>query len=113
MSNEGPVLRVFEVKTKPGAADVLLEKFATTSAAVVRGEPGNRGHFFGRCIEGDGDTVMFVSLWADLDAVKARFGSDWQSSYLPEGYAELIESCAVRHFDMAEGWHVSGSSGQP
>ena len=105
MKNGGPVLRIFEARAKPGCAGRLLENFASTSAAVVTGEPGNRGYFFGRATEGNGDVVLFVSMWKDLDAVKARFGDDWQVSYMPEGYEDLIEDCAVRHFDMDGGWH--------
>ena len=104
----GPVLRVFEVRTKPNCADKLLESFATTSAEVVSGKPGNNGYLFGRCVEGDGNVVVFVSVWKDLDAIKSRFGQDWQVSYMPDGYAEMIEECSVRHFDLTGGWHVSG-----
>ena len=48
MNTDGPVLRIFEVRTKPDCAAVLLKNFATTSAQVVSGKPGNRGFFFGR-----------------------------------------------------------------
>lgn len=106
MSARGPLLRIFEVRTKPGCTDTLLDNFANTSVAVVEGHPGNRGHFFGHCVQGSDNTVMFVSVWKDLDAVKARFGADWEVSYLPEGYEDLIEDCSVRHFDMSEGWKV-------
>lgn len=109
MTSKGPVLRMFEVRTKDGCADQLLQNFATTSADVVQGHPGNRGYFFGRCIQGAENTVMFVSVWDSIDAVKARFGDDWQVSYMPEGYEDLIESCFIRHFDMADGWNVVGS----
>ena len=55
----------------------------------------------------DGEnTVVFVSVWKDLAAVKVRFGDDWQVSYMPEGYDELIDECSVRHIDMSDGWHV-------
>jgi len=107
MTAAGPLLRIFEVACKPGCADTLLEKFATTSADVVRGQPGNRGYFYGRCVPGGDDTVMFVSVWNDLDAVKAHFGDDWQASYLPPGYDDLIDQCSVRHFDMTSGWHLA------
>jgi quinol monooxygenase YgiN len=107
MESSGPLLRIFEVRTKPGCAPKLLENFATTSADVVRNEPGNRGYFFGQCLEGGEDTVMFVSLWENLDAVKTRFGEDWQVSYMPPGYEDLIDECTVRHFDMAGGWNVT------
>ena len=106
MTSAGPLLRIFEVQVKPGCADELMENFSTTSAEVVQGKPGNRGYFFGRCVHGGDNVVMFVSIWNDLDAVKARFGDDWQKSYLPPGYEDLIEQCSLRHFDMNSGWHI-------
>ena len=106
MKGDGPLLRVFEVRTKKGNVETLLANFETTSAGVVDGHPGNRGYFFGRCVQGGDETLMFVSLWNDLDAVKARFGADWEKSYIPEGYEHLIEDCSVRHFDMSGGWQV-------
>lgn len=104
----GPVLRIFKARTKPGRANELLENFASTSAGVVAGEPGNRGYIFGKSIAGDDDVVLFISLWQDIDAVKARFGDDWQISYMPDGYADIIAACSVRHFDMDGGWHPDG-----
>ena len=106
MVNLKRVLRIFEVRTKPGCVDQLLQNFATTSADVVEGHPGNSGYFFGKCVQGGENVVLFVSVWQDLDAVKTRFGEDWQVSYLPAGYEDLIEDCTVRHFDVGEGWHV-------
>ena len=111
MAVEGPVLRIFEVRTKPTCADKLLGNFATASAQVVVGEPGNKGYCFGRCIEGEGDVLFFISVWQDLAAVRARFGADWQVSHLPEGYADMIEDCSVRHVDLAGAWHVTDLPG--
>ncbi|MEM7068307.1 MAG: antibiotic biosynthesis monooxygenase [Pseudomonadota bacterium] len=107
MPDRGPVLRVFEVKTKPGCREKLMANFATTSADVVQNEPGNAGYFFGKCIQGGEDEVVFVSVWQSLDAVKKRFGADWQVSFMPEGYENLIEECSIKHFDMSDGWQVN------
>jgi heme-degrading monooxygenase HmoA len=106
MASQSRLLRVFEVRTKPGCVDQLLKSFSTTSADVVKGQPGNKGYFFGKCIHGGDNVVLFVSVWKDLDAVKKRFGHDWQRSYLPNGYEDLIEECSIRHFDVGAGWHV-------
>jgi quinol monooxygenase YgiN len=108
MKGEGPVLRMFEVRAKPNCADTLLKNFATTSAEVVSGEPGNHGYCFGRCVESDGDVLVFVSVWKDLAAIRSKFGEAWQDSFMPDGYAELIEECSVRHIDLAGAWHVRG-----
>ncbi len=102
----GPILRLFEVRTHPGCADQLLTNFATTSANVVQNEPGNVGYLFGREIDVSGDLVVFASLWQDLDAIKSRFGEDWQESFLPPGYEDMIASCSIRHIDLSGGWHV-------
>ncbi len=103
---QGPIMRLFQVQTKPGCANELMRKFETTSADVVRNEPGNQGYFFGRGVANDEDYVVFTSIWQDLDAVKNRFGEDWQISFLPEGYEDLIVECSVRHIDLSAGWHV-------
>lgn len=102
----GPILRLFQVQAKPGCTRDLMEKFATTSAAVVKGEPGNKGLFFGQGVAQDDDYVVFASIWSDLDAVKTRFGEEWQTSFLPPGYEAMIEDCSVRHIDLSQGWHV-------
>lgn len=106
VENTGLILRLFQVQAKPGRAGELMEKFATTSAEVVKGEPGNNGFFFGRGVVQDGDYVVFASIWKDLDAVQNRFGDKWQQSFLPPGYEALIEECSVRHINLEEGWHV-------
>jgi len=102
----GSVMRLFQVKVKAGHADALLAKFATTSVDVVCHEPGNTGYFFGKGIALDENRLVFASLWSDLDAVKQRFGEDWQTSYLPVGYEDLIEECSVHHIDVGDGWFV-------
>ncbi len=105
-SRRGPIMRLFQVRAKQGRAPELLEKFATTSAQVVDGEPGNEGYFFGRGVASDNDLVVFASIWSDMEAVKSRFGESWRESFLPPGYEALIDECSVRHIDLSSGWHV-------
>lgn len=105
-ANTGPILRVFQVQTKPGCAAELIAKFGVTSAEVVRGQCGNLGYFFGQGVGLDEDYVVFTSVWRDLEAIRARFGDTWRDSFLPPGYEDLIEECSIRHIDVGTGWHV-------
>ncbi len=109
-ASNGPILRLFSARAKQGRRDELARKFATTSVDVVREERGNVGYFYGPNVAGDEDLFVFASVWEDLSAVKDRFGEDWQSSYLPAGYADLIDDCSVRHYDLGSGWHLSDMS---
>lgn len=99
-------MRMFQVHAKEGYAQELIEKFATTSSKVVQGEPGNEGYFFGQGVASESDFVVFASIWRDMEAIKNRFGENWQDSFLPPGYEELIDECSVRHIDLSSGWHV-------
>ena len=104
--NQVMIMRLFHVRAKPGCAEQLLQNFATTSANVVRHEAGNKGYYFGGGIAKDKNVVVFASFWKDLDAIKARFGEDWQVSYLPEGYEDLIDEYWLEHIDVGSGWFV-------
>ncbi len=97
MQLNNAILRIFDVRARAGMADILKRKLSATSVDVVKGEPGNLGYFFGESLSGDEHDLLFISVWQDLDSVKARFGENWQLSFLPEGYEDLIESCSIRH----------------
>ncbi|MEM7195340.1 MAG: antibiotic biosynthesis monooxygenase family protein [Pseudomonadota bacterium] len=100
MKLEKLIMRVFEVRSKPGKSAALKEKLAATSVAVVADKPGNMGYFFGSDMSSDGNDLVFVSVWNSMEAVKAHFGSGWKLSFLPPGYEALIERCSVRHIEI-------------
>ena len=94
------ILRIFDVRAKPGKATLLKQKLSDTSVSVVKGKPGNLGYFFGENLSSDEHDLVFISVWKDLHSIKSHFGEDWEQSYLPEGYEEIIESCSIRHIEF-------------
>lgn len=91
------IMRVFEVRAKSGKAKKLKEKLSDTSVSVVKGKPGNLGYFFGENLSSDPNDFVFISIWENLESIKSHFGENWQQSFLPEGYEEIIESCSIKH----------------
>lgn len=104
------IMRLFHVRAKSGCAADLLAKFASTSVGVVQHSPGNKGYFFGAGVETDQDVLVFASFWEDIEAIKARFGPEWQMSFLPEGYEDMIDERWVQHLDVGAGWNVAVGS---
>ena len=95
-----PIIRVFRARAKRGCERALTNKLATSSVEVVQGQPGFLGYLIaGPASEGQHEFI-FASIWADADAVKARFGEQWRVSLLPPGYADLIETCSVDHYHL-------------
>jgi len=94
------ILRVLEVRAKPGKAELLKQKLAATSVSVVDGMPGNLGYFFGETLSSVGSDLVFIWMRQDLESIKSLFGEAWQTSYLAEGYEEIIASCSARHVEV-------------
>ncbi len=94
------IFRVFEVRAKSGEAENLKQKLSRTSVAVVKDKPGNLGYFFGKQLYSDDHDFVFISVWKDMNSVKSHFGANWEQSYLPEGYEEIIESCSIKHIAL-------------
>ena len=100
--NSRPIARVFRATAAPGCRKKLLEKFHSTSAALVNGKVGCLKYRILEPLDASASEVVFESIWRDLDAIKAAFGDAWQQSYLPEGYSELMTACSVHHFLVSE-----------
>ena len=97
-----PILRLFKARARPNCESALAEKLATSSVQVVRDEPGFLGFICAGPANNTDRDFVFASMWRDVDAIKARFGHDWRGSFLPSGYAELIEECSVEHYQLTE-----------
>ena len=94
------IFRVFEVRAKEGKVEMLKQKLSDTSVSVVYGQPGNLGYFFGSSLASNGNDLVFISVWENMESIKTLFGEDWEKSYLPEGYDEIIESCTIKHIEL-------------
>jgi len=95
-----PILRLFKARARPDCESALAEKLATSSVQVVHDEPGFLGFVCAGPANNADRAFVFASMWRDVDAIRARFGPDWRASFLPPGYAELIEECSVEHYQL-------------
>ena len=101
-SSSRPIARVFRATAAPGCRDELLQRFHSSSAALVNSKVGCLKYRILEPIDALAPEVVFESVWRDLDAVKVAFGDAWQQSHLPEGYSALMTAYSVRHFLVSE-----------
>ena len=73
-----PIARVFRATAAPGCRDELLQKFHSSSAALVNSKVGCLKYRILEPIDASAPEVVFESIWRDLDAVKVAFGDAWQ-----------------------------------
>ena len=101
-SSSRPIARVFRATAAPGCRDELLQRFHSSSAALVNSKVGCLKYRILEPIDALTAEVVFESVWRDLDAVKVAFGDAWRQSHLPEGYSALMTAYSVHHFFVSE-----------
>jgi quinol monooxygenase YgiN len=97
-----PIARVFRATAAPGCRDELLQRFHSSSAALVNSKGGCLKYRILEPVDASASEVVFESIWRDLDAIKVAFGDAWQQSHLPEGYSALMTAYSVHHFLVSE-----------
>src|SRR5215469_3425691 len=97
-----PIARVFRATAAPGCRDELLQRFHSSSAALVNSKVGCLKYRILEPVDASTPEVVFESIWQDLEAVKVAFGETWEQSYLPDGYAALMTAYSVQHFFVSE-----------
>ena len=102
LNDSRPIARVFRATAAPGRRDELLQRFHSSSAALVKSKVGCLKYRILEPVDASTPEIIFESVWRGLDAVKVAFGDAWQQSHLPEGYAALMTACSVHHFLVSE-----------
>ena len=68
-----PIARVFRATAAPGCRDELLQRFHSSSAALVNSKVGCLKYRILEPVDALAPEVVFESIWRDLDAVKVAF----------------------------------------
>ena len=76
------IARVFRATAAPGCRDELLQRFHSSSAALVNSKVGCLKYRILEPVDASAPEVVFESIWWDLDAVKVAFGDAWQQSHI-------------------------------
>src|SRR5262249_23476402 len=73
-NSSGRIGRVFGATAAPGCRDELLQRFHSSSAALVNSKMGCLKYRILEPVDASAPEVVFESIWRDLDAVKLAFG---------------------------------------
>ena len=96
------VLRIWRGSTAPEKADDYEDYLLRTGMPGYRGTPGNRAAYFTRRSLGSTVEFCMVTVWDDLDAVRAFAGDDPERAvFYPEDDAYLVDrELVVSHYDV-------------
>jgi transposase/quinol monooxygenase YgiN len=96
------IIRVFRARLKPGKLAAFAGVYEDYSRPMMRAAPGCLAERAGPPAERR-DEFVIVSVWRDLESLKAFAGEAWQEAIILPGEAVLLHTASVRHFD--ESYH--------
>jgi transposase/heme-degrading monooxygenase HmoA len=96
------IIRVFSARLKPGAREAYEELCQRVSVPLMSAQPGFLTWRMGAERPDHPDDFVFISLWRDLESLKAFTGDEWEAASIVPGEADLLERVAVQHYD--ESW---------
>lgn len=93
------IIRVFRARLKPGARPAYDRLCRTVSEPLMRAQEGCLAVSIGEPDPTKPDDFVFVSVWRDLDYLKAFVGEQWREVSILPGEADLLEVARVEHYN--------------
>jgi quinol monooxygenase YgiN len=95
------IIRVFRARAKPGLVEALEQRLRDEVLPELAVTPGLLVHHAG-VPHGDSRDFLMVTIWEDLDAVRAFAGEDYTQAVLYGDTRELIEDMSLEHYEGVE-----------
>lgn len=96
------IMRIFQVTVRPGKEAEFSEFFHETAIPLMKNTEGIVEVLPGAPRSETPREFSFVMVWRSLDALKAFVGEDYNSPHIDPAEAELVESRAIKHYDLVE-----------
>ena len=94
------IIRVFRAKVRPGKQREFERLVKEQSIPLVKRQRGVLAEYAGRPVGSNSNEFTFVSVWKDLEDLKAFAGKDWEKSVIPPDELPLLEETFVHHFEL-------------
>lgn len=92
------IIRIFRVRIREGCQAEFKRLVQEQSIPWLRESDGMLGCIPGEPFGPDRREFLMVSMWRDLDSLKAFAGANWDDPLVTRDEAPLVESMTAEHF---------------
>jgi transposase/quinol monooxygenase YgiN len=93
------IIRVFRARLKPGKRAAYERLCQRVSLPIMRAQEGCLAVSIAETTPQRPENFAVVSVWRDLDALRAFVGERWREAVILPGEADLLEIARVEHYD--------------
>ena len=92
------ILRIFRVRVREGRAAEFKRMVQEQSIPWLERSDGMLGYFPGEPMDYSSHEFVMVTLWRDIEALKAFAGNEWQTPVVTDDEAPLVEEMSADHY---------------
>lgn len=92
------IVRIFRAKVRENQISAFKRMVQEQSIPWLEGSEGMLGYFPGEPFGDNKQEFLMVTLWRDLDSLKAFAGSDWDNPVVTHDEKPLVEEMFAEHY---------------
>lgn len=93
------IIHVFRARVQPGKRDDFERMVVDVSTPLVEAQKGLVARYSGRPTGSNTDEFVMVSVWKDLESLRAFAGQDWGKAVIPEEEHPVLRETFVHHYE--------------
>ena len=96
------IIRVFRPTIHPGKESDFESFLRDTAEPLVARQPGLVSQHAGRSRDPSSTEYVYVTIWEDVESIRAFAGERWQEAVIAPGEEDLLKSTRIEHYDALQ-----------
>src|SRR5512135_1260424 len=92
------IIRVFRARIRNEKVAEFKRMVQEQSIPWLTSSPGMLGYFAGEPMNSEGREFAMVTLWKDLESLRAFVGDNWETPVVTPDEAPLVEEMLAHHY---------------
>jgi heme-degrading monooxygenase HmoA len=96
------IIRVFRPTIHPGKEGEFESFLRDTAGPLVAQQSGLVAQYAGRNRARSSTEYVYVTVWEDVESIRAFAGERWQEAVIAPGEEHLLENTWIEHYDVLQ-----------
>ena len=94
------IIRIFRAKVRPGKQAQFERMVEQLSIPLVQAQKGMIAFYPGQLVGPHAHEFVLITIWKDMDSLKAFTGKKWLTAILPEEDLPVLEEIEVNGYEV-------------
>jgi len=94
------IIRLFQPTIHPGKEDEFESFLRNVAMPLVSEQAGLVAQYVGRPRDGSSTEFVYITVWEDVESIRAFAGESWQEAVVAPGEEHLLQDTWIGHYEV-------------